>query len=161
MCLTISSPAFFNGATLPEKYTVEGANVSPPLRWRGLPEGTQELAIVCEDPDASSKEDSVHWLVYKIPPDLAELPEHLPRESTTDMPIRILQGQHSTTGGPKMGYCGPTPPAQKEVHHYRFKLYALSKKLDLDPGADRIALEKAMQGKVLAESELIGTYQRH
>ncbi|PNY38731.1 YbhB/YbcL family Raf kinase inhibitor-like protein [Rhodopirellula baltica] len=85
MCLTISSPAFFNGATMPEKYTGDGENISPPLRWRGLPEGTQELAIVCEDPDASCEEASVHWLVYKIPPDLEELPEHLPLEPSAEM----------------------------------------------------------------------------
>ncbi|MDM4014039.1 YbhB/YbcL family Raf kinase inhibitor-like protein [Roseiconus lacunae] len=158
MCLTISSPAFFNGATMPEKYTGNGENVSPPLRWRGLPEGTQELAIVCEDPDASSREVSVRWLVYKIPPEVTELPEHLPSESSPGSPVHVLQGRHSWPSGPKLGYRGPMSPPEHETHHYRFKLYALSKKLDLKAGADRDTLDEAMDGHILAESELIGTY---
>ena len=160
MCLTISSPAFFNGATMPKRFTCDGENVSPPLHWRGLPNGTKELALVCEDPDAPTSPPWVHWLVYKIPVQAEGLPERLPSQSTVKTPIKLMQGLNSWTSKSNFGYRGPAPPPQHGIHHYHFKLYALSRELDLQPGIDKAALANAMDGHILAESELIGTYKR-
>lgn len=160
MCMTISSPAFFNGANIPREYTGEGADVSPPLKWRGLPKGTKELALVCEDCDASLEAAWVHWLVYGISPEISAFPENLPRESVVQVPVSVKQGANSWRTPSNIGYRGPMPPVDHGMHHYRFRLYALASELELSPGADRAALDEAMRGKILAESELVGLYRR-
>ena len=160
MCMTISSPAFFNGATIPERYTGDGEDVSPPLRWRGTPADTKEFALLCEDPDAPTQQAWVHWLVYKIPASIFELPEALPKEARLKKPIAIYQGCNSWSNAPKVGYRGPAPPSQDGTHHYCFRLYALANSLDLEPGIDRATFTAATRGQILAQTELVGTYQR-
>lgn len=157
MKVTISSSAFKHNEPIPAKYTGEGADVSPPLTWSGVPDGTKELALIMDDPDAPRPEPWVHWVVYKLPPTLTGLPEGVPKTPTLTDPPGALQGNNTW---PKIGYNGPMPPRGHGVHHYHFKLYALDTALDVQPGLDKKGLLARMQGHILAEGELIGTYRR-
>jgi len=158
--LKVTSTAFAHGERIPKKYTGEGADVSPPLSWSEVPEGTKEFALICDDPDAPRAEPWVHWVIYKIPAATRNLPEGLPRELRLKEPAGALQGKNSWPEGENIGYRGPMPPPGHGVHHYHFKLYALDVALTLTAGADKKALLNAMRNHVLAEGELIGTYQR-
>jgi Raf kinase inhibitor-like YbhB/YbcL family protein len=162
--IKLTSPAFDQGATIPAKYTGEGDDISPPLAWSELPEGTQELALICDDPDAPSRENPgpepwVHWVIYRIPADADGLPEGVPRQKRLDKPAGAVQGANSFSGGTDIGYGGPMPPAGSGPHRYFFKLYALDTKLDLEPGLSKDELLEAMKGHELAKGELMGTYE--
>jgi len=157
--IQVRSTAFDDGQPIPAKYTEDGQDLSPPLRWDAVPEGVQEFVLICDDPDAPTAEPWVHWLIYKIPAATRELPEGLPTEATLDAPIKARQGTNSWPDGRTSGYRGPAPPPGG-VHHYHFKLYALDRELDLLPGLAKTSLLKAIEGHVLAEGELVGTYQR-
>ena len=154
--LKIESPAFGMNESIPRQYTVDGRNTSPPLRWSDLPAGTKELALIVDDPDAPVG-TWVHWLLYRVPTDSNELPENILPSLRVDKPGGALQGKNSWGN---VGYGGPAPPRGHGMHHYHFRLYALDLKLNLDPGASKEALLEAMSGHILAEGELVGTYQR-
>ena len=160
MTIRVTSSAWAPGAPIPAKYTGEGEDVSPPLAWDGLPSGTVELALVCDDPDAPTAEPWVHWVIYGIDAQVAGLPEAIPPQPEIDTPIAARQGKNSWSSGRTIGYRGPMPPPGHGVHHYHFKLYALDRKLDLPPGASKSELLAAMKGHLLATGELIGTYER-
>jgi Raf kinase inhibitor-like YbhB/YbcL family protein len=160
MTIQVSSPAFAQGHVIPKKHTGEGADVSPPLSWSNLPEKTKELALICDDPDAPGSEPWVHWVIYKIPADAKGLPEGVPRRSRLKEPVGAVQGKNSWSDGDVIGYRGPLPPPGHGVHHYHFKLYALDAPLGAEPGLEKRALLEKMEGHVLAEGELMGTYQR-
>ena len=160
MTLTLSSSAFTQGHPIPKKYTGEGEDVSPPLAWSGLPAGTKELALICDDPDAPRDEPWVHWVIYKIPATASGLPEGVPKKSRLKEPAGALQGKNSWPEGENIGYGGPMPPPGHGVHHYYFKLYALDMALEVEPGLNKKALLEKMQGHILAETELMGTYER-
>lgn len=160
MSISVHSSAFASGDPIPPKYTGDGADLSPPLSWDGLPEGTRELALICDDPDAPTPEPWVHWVIYQLSPDLTSLPEGLPATPRLTNPLSALQGRNSWTSGRTIGYRGPAPPPGHGVHHYHFRLYALDAQLKLGPGADKRALLSAMRGHVLGEGELVGTYAR-
>lgn len=161
MQFTLTSTAFRAGAAIPRKYTGEGADVSPPLLWTDPPNGTQQFGLVCDDPDAPSAEPWVHWVIYGIAADVRALPEGIAAgKPQLDKPIAARQGKNSWDSGVTIGYRGPMPPPGHGTHHYHFKLYALDRKLDLAPSATKSQLAAAMKGHVLAEAELIGTYQR-
>ncbi len=155
--ITIQSKAFGANQTIPKKYTGEGEDVSPPLSWSNLPDGTKELAMIVDDPDAPIAEPWVHWVLYKIPANTTELPEAVPPAEKVSQPAGALQGVNTADS---IGYHGPMPPKGHGVHHYHFKLYALDTPLDLKPGASKKQLLKAMSGHILAEGELVGIYQR-
>ncbi len=155
--ITVQSKAFGPNQPIPKRYTGEGEDVSPPLSWSGVPEGTKELALIVDDPDAPVAEPWVHWVIYKIPDGVRELPEGIPATEKVSNPAGAVQGKNTW---PAIGYKGPMPPKGHGVHHYHFKLYALDATLDLKPGLDKKALLKAMSGHILAEGELVGTYQR-
>ena len=157
MRITITSTAFSHNEPIARKHTGEGADVSPALSWSGVPEGTKELALIMDDPDAPRPEPWVHWVIYKLPPTLTGLPEGISKTLTLTEPAGALQGNNTW---PKVGYNGPMPPPGHGVHHYHFKLYALDATLDAQPGLDKKQLLAKMKGHVLAEGELIGTYQR-
>jgi len=159
MKIEVTSSAFAHGQPIPKKYTGEGQDVSPPLSWKNVPEGTKELALICDDPDAPTPEPWVHWVIYKIPAGTTGLPEGVPREPRPKQPAGALQGKNSW---PKdnIGYRGPMPPPGHGTHHYHFKLYALDAPLPMPPGVDKKAVLGAIKDHVLAEGELIGTYQR-
>ena len=149
MTIEVSSPAFEAGATIPKRYTGEGQDVSPPLRWSRLPEGTRELAIICDDPDAPGQKPFVHWVLYKIPADRRELPE-----GSTEA---ALEGRNDFGG---TGYGGCMPPRGHGVHHYHFKVYALDTELDAPAGLSKDELLSAMEGHILDAGELVGTCER-
>ncbi len=152
MTIKLTSTAFDEGGMIPSQYTCDGQNVSPPLAWSDLPEGTKTLALICDDPDAP-RGTWVHWVVYQIPASERGLPENLPARETLDGGAR--QG---TNDFKKPGYGGPCPPSG--THRYFFKLYALDASLDLASGATKDQLLKATEGHVLAHGQLIGRYAR-
>ena len=113
--------------------------------------------MIVDDPDAPTAQPWVHWVIYKIAPEVEGLAEGIPADAELSSPAGALQGKN--TAG-EIGYHGPMPPPGHGVHHYHFKLYALDKQLDLKAGANKQELLAAMEGHILAEGELVGTYQR-
>ena len=162
MTMSLTSPAFADNELIPKKFTGEGEDVSPPLQWSNLPEGTKELAIICEDPDAPTAEPWVHWVIYKIPATVGGLPEGLPQTARLKNPAGALQGLNSwaAPGKPTYGYRGPMPPVGHGTHHYYFTLCALDTKLIIDPGDSKKGLIEEMQDHVLATATLTGLYSR-
>lgn len=154
--LQITSSAFPPNQSIPARYTCEGANVSPPLAFANVPAGAKSLVLVVEDPDAPDPKAPKlvwdHWLLYNLPPAAASLPEAVTSEQ---LPKGTLQGKSSWK---KTGYGGPCPPIGR--HRYFHRLYALDVLLpDLsEPGKDALLL--AMKGHILAQAELIGTYEK-
>ena len=154
--MKLSSRAFSEQGEIPSLYTCQGKDVSPPLAWSGLPEGTKSLALIVDDPDApdpaAPKRTWVHWVLYAIPPTATGLDEAMTS-------ARLPPGTHEGTNDwNRTGYGGPCPPIGR--HRYFFKLYALDTVLpDLRP-ARKAELEKAMEGHALAKTELVGTYQK-
>ncbi|MBN2212584.1 MAG: YbhB/YbcL family Raf kinase inhibitor-like protein [Sedimentisphaerales bacterium] len=157
--MKLQSSAFAPGAPIPQKYTGEGTDVSIPLTWSGVPDGTVELALICDDPDAPRPQPWVHWVIYNIPPTTTSLPESIPRQSELAEPQGALQGVNSWTED-NVGYRGPTPPPGHGVHHYHFRFYALDTALQAEPGLSKDELLAAMEGHIIAQAELVGTYQR-
>ena len=157
MTMRLMSDAIAPDAAVPRQYTGDGQDVSPPLRWEGLPAGTKELALICDDPDAPTPEPWVHWVIYKIPAGAPGLPEVVPPVEKPPAPSGALQGRN-TFG--KTGYGGPAPPRGHGVHHYHFRLYALDAPLNVGPGLDKKGLLSAIAGHVLEDVELVGTYKR-
>jgi Raf kinase inhibitor-like YbhB/YbcL family protein len=155
MAMTLTSPAFKPNGHIPSKYTCEGDNRSPPLAWNGVPEGTKSLVLIIDDPDAPDPKAPqrvwVHWVVYNIPPYTKSLPENA---SKAGLPQGTAVGLNDFK---KTGYGGPCPPIGR--HRYFHKLYALDVTLDLERAA-KPQIEQAMKGHVLANAELIGTYQK-
>jgi Raf kinase inhibitor-like YbhB/YbcL family protein len=157
MKITIQSAAFKAEQAMPKKHTGEGADVSPALSWSGVPAEAKELALICDDPDAPRPEPWVHWVLYKLPPTLTGLPEAVPAKAKLTEPAGALQGKNSWN---TVGYRGPLPPPGHGVHHYHFKLYALKTALDAPPELTKDELLKRIKPLVLAEGDLVGTYQR-
>lgn len=160
MTIELTSAAFANGVHVPNKHTGDGQDVSPPLEWSSLPDGTQQLALICDDPDAPTDQPWVHWVIYNIPADTDALPEGVPPDATLDSPPGAKQGRNSWTAGQTIGYRGPAPPPGHGTHHYHFTIYALDERLELEAGIDKGALLAAMQDHILAQGELVGTYER-
>lgn len=154
MSLIIESPSFAESKTIPRRYSCDGQDISPPLAWRGVPSGTQSLALIVDDPDApdpaAPRMTWVHWLLYNLPPDSNGL-----EEGVATLPAGTLLGLNDWQ---RTGYGGPCPPVGR--HRYFFKLYALDIRLPDLHHPDKAALEQVMQGHVLARAELVGTYQR-
>jgi Raf kinase inhibitor-like YbhB/YbcL family protein len=146
--LMVTSTAFGNNKRIPKKYTGEGENVSPPLSWK-VDENAVEYALICDDPDAPRDEPWVHWVAYNIPATVNSIAEGHHRGAT--------QGNNTAD---RKGYTGPMPPPGHGVHHYRFKVYALDTLLGLKEGADKHELLRAMEGHIVDEGELVGTYER-
>jgi hypothetical protein len=152
MSILVTSPAFSEGNPIPKKYTCDGEDVSPPLAWSGLPAGTQSLALIADDPDAPVG-TWVHWVIFNLPHTLTGLSEGIAKTPTVEGGI---QGNNDFR---KVGYGGPCPPRGKP-HRYFFKLYALDTSLALEAGASKADVERAMQGHILAQGQLMGTYSR-
>ncbi|HEU0233533.1 MAG TPA: YbhB/YbcL family Raf kinase inhibitor-like protein [Gallionella sp.] len=156
MPLIIKSPSFMQDGVIPVRHTCDGPDISPPLAWSGVPAGAKSLVLIVDDPDApdpaSPKMTWVHWVLYNISPDANGLTEGI---AVKGLPAGTLQGVNDWQ---RIGYGGPCPPVGK--HRYFFKLYALDTVLPDMKHPAKAVLEKAMQGHVLARSELIGLYQR-
>ncbi|MFB6122166.1 MAG: YbhB/YbcL family Raf kinase inhibitor-like protein [Haloferacaceae archaeon] len=156
--LSLTSPAFADGATIPTRFTCAGENVSPRLDVRGVPEDATSLALVVDDPDAPTDEPFVHWLLWNVPADRRTIPEGVPQGDVVDALDGARQGENSAG---EVGYVGPCPPTEDGAHTYRFDLAALDTTLDVEAGATRSTLESAMAGHVLAETRLIGEFDRN
>ena len=153
MSLQITSTAFADGQPIPEKYTCTGPNGSPPLQWTNAPAGVKSFALIADDPDAPMG-TWVHWVIYRLPPTMTALAEKTP--PAPELPDGSRQGINDFG---QVGYGGPCPPPGKP-HRYDFKLYALDTPLNLKAGATRKELLKVMEGHVLAQGQLMGTFQR-
>ena len=153
MNFLLQSQAFNNNASVPTKYTGEGPDVSPPLEWINAPTGIKGFVLICDDPDAPVG-TWVHWVLYDIPPTIKSLSEGIPANNTV-----LGSAKHGKNDFGRIGYGGPMPPPGKP-HRYFFKLYAVDKQTGLAPGATKNDVLKAIKGHVLAEAQLIGTYQR-
>jgi Raf kinase inhibitor-like YbhB/YbcL family protein len=151
---SVSSPAFAAGGAIPLRHSAYGEGLSPALRWSGLPAQTRSLALIMEDPDATSVRPYVHWLAWNIDPAADGLPEAIQAAGELQQPVALTQGRNSRRG---TGYFGPRPPGARP-HHYHFQLFALDRRLDLARGADREALLAAMNGHVIARGELVGLF---
>ena len=152
MGIQLTSSAFEEGRFIPSKYTCDGENISPPLKWSNLPKGTKSLAMISDDPDAPIG-TWVHWVIYNIPSSISEFEESIPTDK------ELLNGaKQGINDFKKIGYGGPCPPSG--AHRYFFKLYALDLELKLEPGVTKTDLLKAMEGHILEMGQLMGTYQR-
>jgi len=157
MSLALTSPAFTPGGEIPALFTCEGRDVSPALRFTGVPESARSLALVVDDPDApdpkAPKMTWVHWVLYNLPPTASGLPEAV---ALGDLPAGTRQG---TNDWKRTGYGGPCPPIGR--HRYYHKLYAHDALLPDLGAATKAELEAAMKGHVVAQVELVGTYEKH
>ncbi len=150
--MDLKSSAFEQSAMIPPKHTCDGQDVSPPLAWSDVPANTQSLALISDDPDAP-RGTWVHWVAWNIPATARSLDENLPKRDS--LPNGIKQG---TTDFRRIGYWGPCPPSG--THRYFFKLYALDTTLNLPSSTTKRELEKALQGHILGQAELMGKYRR-
>ena len=150
--MQLTSSAFDEGAMIPQRYTCDGENTSPPLSWTGVPPETRSLALICDDPDAPAGTWD-HWVLYNIPADAIGLPASVPAKAILDN-----GAVHGSNSWGRIGYGGPCPPGG--THRYFFKLFALGALLDLKGGATASQLLEAIKGHILAQGQLMGKYQR-
>ena len=152
MALQITSQAFGSGQAIPVRYSCHGEDISPPLVWTGAPAGTLSFALVFDDPDAPIG-TWVHWVVYNMPTSTNSLPEAVAPDT------ELADGsRHGKNSWGRLGYGGPCPPMG--THHYFFRLYALDIPLQLPADGDKKALLKAMEGHILGQAELMGTFAK-
>lgn len=156
MSLILTSPDFNHQGEIPRSFTCDGDDTSPALSWSGLPQNTRSLVLIVDDPDApdpaAPKMTWVHWLLYNIPPTVTDLPKAV---VTSALPVGTKEGKNDWK---RTGYGGPCPPIGR--HRYFHKLYALDIELPDLHEPDKAALEQAMQGHIIGQAELVGTYQR-
>jgi Raf kinase inhibitor-like YbhB/YbcL family protein len=151
--LQVTSPAFASGGTIDERYTQNGANMSPSLDWAKAPPGTRSLAVLVEDAGVNRPEPIMHWIVYNIPSSMRHLPSQTPGDAS--LPEGVMQGKNVSGN---TGYVGPKPPAG-QTHPYYFQVFALNTTLDIDPAsADRMTVINAMKGHVIASGSVVGRY---
>jgi Raf kinase inhibitor-like YbhB/YbcL family protein len=151
--MELTSTAFKEGAPIPVNYTCDAKDVSPPLKWTGVPAGAKSLVLIVDDPDAPVG-TWAHWVLYDLPAAATEMGENIPKS-------QFLAGgaKQGLNDFRRLGYGGPCPPPGKP-HRYFFKLYALDVVLDLKPGLTKKDLERAMEKHILAQGQVMGTYQR-
>ncbi len=151
--LSVTTDAFAPGGKIPPEYTCSGKNESPALAWSGLPEGTRSIAVICNDPDASSG-TFIHWILYNIPAGAAGL-----KRGIAPKPVLENGSHHGMNSYGKLEYSGPCPPHGTQ-HRYLFKVYALDIPLALRSPASAKVVENAMKGHILAEGEVMGMFGR-
>jgi hypothetical protein len=149
----ITSSAFMQGGQIPQKYTADGENISPPLSWTSAPQNTKSFTITCEDPDATATGGGAffHWIVFDIPGNVTQLAEGITNQRTLDNGAKQGTNDLGT-----IGYSGPSPPSG--THRYAFKIYALDTMLNLEPGATKQQVNDAMQGHILGQAQITGKY---
>jgi len=145
--MKIISPAFGNNQFIPSRYTCDGEDISPPLEIGDVPKEAKSLVLIVDDPDAPGG-TFLHWLVFNIKPTVSLIKEN-------EIPQGGVQGLNNFG---KENYGGPCPPFG--IHRYFFKIYALDKKLNLEPGSSLKAVEKEMKGHILDQAQLIGLYKK-
>lgn len=153
--LEITSSVFQDGDKIPEKYTCDGKDISPPLKISNVPSEAETLAIVVDDPDAPGGVFD-HWVIWNIPIEKNEIPEAVPTERTVDSLNGAKQGQN---GFGEIGYRGPCPPGGSD-HDYRFKAYAIEDDVDLDSGVLKEDLEREIEGRIIEKDSIVGVYGR-
>lgn len=152
MALEIRSRAFKPEGTIPQEYTCDGSNISPPIEWRGVPRNAESLVIIANDPDAPGG-TFTHWAVFNIPPTHGGLDENQPREE-----ILRIGAQQAVNDTGNIGYGGPCPP--QGVHRYFFNVYALDTSLGLPRGSTADAVHEAMKGHIIDQGELMVRYKK-
>ncbi len=155
----VESATMSTGQMMPRDYTPDGRNVSPPLRWRGLPTGTRQLAVICQDHGAGNPPPWVHWIIYNIPATATGLPEGIPFDPTDPMPGGLEGAVQGSNGWGLAMYRGPAPPGGS-LHHYDFAVFALDAELDLPPGLTRAELLAAIEGHVIGRGNMVPIYRR-
>jgi Raf kinase inhibitor-like YbhB/YbcL family protein len=153
MKINLMTTTFTEGQPIPSRCAFDDKNVSPALQWSGVPASAKSLALICDDPDAPAG-TWVHWVLYNLPPSTPGLSEGVP--ATPELSGGAKQGVNDFK---RVGYGGPCPPPGRP-HRYFFKIYALDTTLEFNPGLTKKDLLEAMNGHVIAEGELMGTYQR-
>lgn len=150
----LTSPAFDHDEDLPQRYAPDGGDMSPPLEWTDPPEGTRELVLIAEDPDADAGVFT-HWIVYGILPDVRSLPEDLPDDAIVENEeVSVVQGLNEFD---ELGYTGPVNDEDRGPHRMFFRLFALDVELDdLPAGVTRAELRKAAEGHIIGTAELVG-----
>jgi Raf kinase inhibitor-like YbhB/YbcL family protein len=159
--IIVSSPTLKHGEPVPRDHTPDGRNDSPALSWSNAPPGTQEFAVLCEDPGVGNPPPFVHWIIYNIPGSATGLPASLPIDGSP-MPAAIAGAVQGLSGFRRAIYRGPAPPRGK-VHDYHFVVYALDTKLVTkpeQPPLTRAQLLEAIQGHIIGKGELVATYER-
>ena len=151
--MQLTSAAFQAGAEIPSHYTSDGDDVSPELSWKDAPKETKSFALIMHDPDAPRTGGFTHWVVYNIDAGAGHIEEKVPDED--EIAGVGIQGKNDAG---ETGYVGPAPPSG--VHRYFFRLFALDSRLDLEPGATHKQVNAAMKGHILAQAELMGTYEK-
>jgi Raf kinase inhibitor-like YbhB/YbcL family protein len=146
--MKLTSKAFSNNEAIPARYSCQGDKINPQLGIGGVPQGAGALALVVDDPDAPGGTFD-HWVMWNLPPELREIPENWAPEPGVNL---------GANGAGSNEWYPPCPPSG--MHHYHFKLYALDRKLNLAEGSSKAELEGAMQGHVVAQTELVGTYTK-
>ena len=152
--ISVTSSAFKDGELIPQPHTCDGANISPDLSWSGVPSGAQSLALIVDDPDAPEKAFT-HWVVFNMPTTITSLPQAASDEHITDLGAAFGKNDFG-----KLEHGGACPPQGDKPHRYIFTLYALDAKLDLAAGASKDEVVKAMEGHVVGQGKLTGTYVR-
>ena len=152
MTITIASSGFTEGGMIPKKFTCDAEDISPDLKWSGVPKEAKSLALICDDPDAPVG-TWVHWVLFNIPADVSSLSAGVAPD-----PVLKNGAQHGKNDFRKLGYGGPCPPGG--THRYFFKIYALDTLLSLESGSTKSQLLAAMKGHILAEAQLMGKYKR-
>jgi Raf kinase inhibitor-like YbhB/YbcL family protein len=150
----IESVAFKNSENIPEDFTAHGKNISPPLKWDGVPRHAQELALICEDPDAPKNPPFVHWVVYHIPVETKQIDENASEYSNGTLVLGKNSAGEET-------YIGPNPSENSGNHRYYFRLFALDSPVNLKKGASADELMEAMRGHIIAEADVMGKHQYH
>ncbi len=155
MAFTVSSDAFTDGSSIPARYSCDGSDISPPLRWSDAPSGTRSFVLIVEDPDAPVG-TFIHWVVYDIPAIKDGLQEALPPRA--ELEDGTKQGRNDFG---RIGYGGPCPPRGHGIHRYFFVLKAIDiPSTGLPPGASKEDVERAIEGHILGEAHIMGTYER-
>jgi Raf kinase inhibitor-like YbhB/YbcL family protein len=151
--MRLRSSAIQNERPIPRRFARDGENVSPGFFWEDAPKETKSFVLTLQDPDVPGENGFTHWLLYDIPPSVSRIREDLPKQA----PVADsgLQGRNDSG---TLGYVGPCPPSGR--HRYFARLYALRKELDLAPGATAREVQLALKGKVIEQTELMGTYAR-
>jgi Raf kinase inhibitor-like YbhB/YbcL family protein len=151
--MNLTSTAFQPEGKIPQQFTCEGQDVSPDVSWSEAPKETKSFVLITHDPDAPRPNGFVHWVLYNIPASTNHIPQNVPKNAS--VPDLGLQGRNDSG---KVGYMGPCPPSG--THRYFFRLYALRSKLELGPSATYKQVIEAMEGKIIEQGELMGTYAK-